>query len=263
MSPRITSPANARIKAVVGLRRRRARERAELFLIEGERPLRLALEAGIKIADAFLWVEGLTEAEGELLATLRERGAPVHEVSRNVAQKLSYGDRLSSLVVVARRPAPWLPRPEARALVVVLDGVEKPGNLGAVVRTAEAVGASAVLVTNTAIDLFSDNAIRASRGAVFTTPCAALTSPEAAAYLGDLPIVVATPEAETDFRAAGLRRPLALVLGQEHGGVSSFWRERANRGVCIPMQGRVDSLNVSVSAALLLYAVAAPAPPKG
>jgi len=255
VSPTISSTSNRRVRAALRLRSSaRARRESGLFPIDGAREIELALEAGIELAEVFCWPEGLQGPDVERGERALAAAAAGATVTRAVAERLSYGERISSLVACARRP-PALPLPRFgdSDLVLVLDGVEKPGNLGAALRSADAVGAAAVLACGACTDLYNPNTVRASRGAVFTLPVAAPTPEEAAAALAELPIVVATPDAALDFREADLRPPLAVVVGSEHLGVSSYWRDRADRALRIPMLGRADSLNVSVCAALLLF----------
>ncbi len=253
-SRRITSTANPRVKSATRLRRRRERDRSGLLLIEGRLELEMALEAGVKLVDLLVWSEGCEDVDAEIAARAAHSAEARCEVSRSVAERLSYGEKISPIVAVARRPAPMAAKIEAAdALVLVLDRIEKPGNLGAALRSADAVGTTAVLVSDPATDLFNPNVIRASRGTVFTLPLHQVSREAAAEVLADLPIVVATPDAVLDYRRAAPRPPIAIVVGSEHEGVSAFWRQRAHMEVRIPMRGRADSLNLSVSAALLLF----------
>jgi TrmH family RNA methyltransferase len=251
------SAANPRVQTALRLRRRRERDSSGLFLLEGAREIALALAGGIRIRQGFVCEELLLGGELELLERLQETAAELLWVTRRVAARLSYGERESAMVLVAespRRDSPTLPED---GLVLVLDGLEKPGNVGAILRTADAVGVSAVFLVpgedGSSVDLYNPNLIRASRGTVFGVPCAALSAEDALRDLREMPLVVATPEAITDFRCAELRPPLAIVVGREQSGVSALWRENARHSVSIPMRGRADSLNVSVTAALLLY----------
>ncbi len=253
----LASAANPKIQAALRLRRRREREAQGLFLLEGEREIALALECGVAVRRGFVWEEGLDVAGRATLERLRALATELFAVTRPLASRLSYGERESALVLVAESPARHLPPLSADARVLVLDGLEKPGNVGAILRTADAVGVSAVVLVpgsdGACVDLENPNVIRASRGTVFSVPCVTLPVADALEALATTPLVVATPEAAVDFRQAHLRPPLAIVVGREQSGVSDLWREHAQISVSIPMRGRADSLNVSVTTALLLF----------
>jgi TrmH family RNA methyltransferase len=180
-------------------------------------------------------------------------------VSEAVIGKLAFGDRSDGVVAIVRAPSTTLgslvdglpPDP----LVVVVEAVEKPGNLGAIVRTADGAGADAVVAADARTDLFNPNAIRASLGTIFALPVAAAPSPEVLDHLTRLGarIVAARVDAERLYADADLRGPLALVLGSEAEGLTSAWGDPRVEPVRIPMRGAADSLNVSVAAAVLLY----------
>ncbi|MAE71741.1 MAG: 23S rRNA methyltransferase, partial [Gemmatimonadetes bacterium] len=192
-SLRITSTANPRVKSALRLRRRRERDRLGLTLIEGTLELEMALDAGVELVDLLVWPEGYSGGDAEIAARAERSAEARCEVSRPVAERISYGEKISPLVAVARFPEPAEPRiSPANALVLVLDRIEKPGNLGAALRSADAVGVTAVFVSGSPIDLFNPNVIRASLGTVFTLPVHHLSREAAAETLGDLPIVVAT-----------------------------------------------------------------------
>ena len=146
-------------------------------------------------------------------------------------------------------------RPGPDPLLLVCDGVEKPGNLGAMLRTADAAGASAVIATDPGTDWTNPNVVRASKGAVFAVPLVTATTAEALAWLAerDIPVLAATPEAPTRYTDLDLRGPLAIAVGEEKHGLSEAWLAAARWRALIPMRGRVDSLNVATSAAILLY----------
>jgi TrmH family RNA methyltransferase len=241
---RITALTNPRVKAARLLRERRHRDRTGLFLIEGRREVECAQAAGIAFDTLFVCPE-LLRGEGGFA------GPEVLEVSPAVADKLSL--RSEGVVAVAhtpRRRLAGLPRPTTPVYLVV-DGVEKPGNLGAILRSADGAGVDGVIVCG-GTDLWNPNVVRASLGTLFTVPLAEATAEETIAWLTGVPIVVATPEATTLYTDAPLKG--ALVVGREDRGVSAPWRAAATRTVRIPMRGVADSLNVAQTATLLAYA---------
>ena len=178
-------------------------------------------------------------------------------VTRPVMEKLAYGNRSAEVVAVAAAPQRSLKdiRLPSDALVLVLEGLEKPGNVGAIVRTADGAGAHAVVVTGAQTDLYNPNAIRASLGTTFTVPLSAATPEEAIAWCLEhkLQIIAARVDAAEDYTGVDYRRPTALVLGSEAAGLSAAWSSEAIRPVRLPMLGAADSLNVSATAAVLCY----------
>lgn len=251
----LTSPANPRLKAVAALRGRRGRTGGRI-LIDGARALGLALEAGVAVEAVYHCPELDPPGGLDVRADAAARGAEVQAVARGAFGRIAYGDAPDSVVAVARRPDTGLDRlPTAPTLVLVIVGLEKPGNLGALLRSADAAGADAVVVADGRADPFGPNAVRAGRGTVFTVPLAEAEGAEARSWLRarGLTAVAALPEAETAYTAADLRRPVAIVLGEEHAGLPAPWREAAGLAVRVPMRGRADSLNVAVTGALLLF----------
>ncbi|MER3480751.1 MAG: 23S rRNA methyltransferase [Meiothermus sp.] len=254
---RITSTANPRVKELARLLERRHRERQRRFLIEGAREIERALRAGIELEQALVCEGRMNPEEQQVYAALRrvDRLSPL-EVSEAVLGKLSVRDSPAGLIALARMPQQTLedykPRPDALILVAV--GLEKPGNLGALLRSADAAGADAVLVVGGA-DPYSPQAIRNSTGAVFSLRTLAASESEVLGWLEQqrLPLAAATPHTDTLYWEADLRGPVAIAVGPEHQGLSETWLQAAQAKVRIPMQGQADSLNVSVSAALLLY----------
>lgn len=256
--PILTSLANPRIKAAVDLRDRRERERTGLTLVDGAREVGRALAAGVALVEVFVCESLLAGPDArQALDLLRNRDIPLQPVSETVFAKLAFGQRAEGLVAVVRIPSTALDelRLPAVPLVVVVEGVEKPGNLGAVLRSADGAGADAVIAASPATDLFNPNAIRASAGTIFAVPLAAAPSGETLGWLAGraLRIVTALVDAEKAYTDADLTGPLALVLGAEAEGLSDAWRKPDVQAVRIPMLGVADSLNVSVSAAILLY----------
>jgi RNA methyltransferase, TrmH family len=255
----LTSLTNPRVKAAVRLRDRREREATGLTIVDGPRELARALDAGIEPVEAFV-ADGLVRSDeardvvGRLAAT-----SGFTSVSEAVIGKLAFGDRSDGVVAIIRPPSTSLASlleslPED-PLVVVVEAVEKPGNLGAILRTADGAGASAVIAADARTDLFNPNAIRASLGTIFALPVAAAPSSEVLDRLAvtGLTVVAARVDADRSYVDADLRGAVALVLGSEAEGLQSAWNDPRVEPVRIPMRGTADSLNVSVAAAVLLY----------
>jgi len=253
----ITSLTNARVKAAVRLRDRRERESTGLTLVDGARELVRALDAGVRVRSAFIAPDLLRTPEAvDVADRLRHRPGTV-EASQAVLAKVAFGDRSDGVVAIVEVPSPGLDdlRLPDNPLLVAVEGVEKPGNLGAVLRTADAAGADAVIAADPLTDLFNPNAIRASLGTIFTVPVVQATSVDVAAWLarrGIRPVaaIVGAARTHTD---ADLTGPLAIVLGSEAGGLGPTWRTADVEGVSIPMAGVADSLNVSIATAVLLF----------
>jgi TrmH family RNA methyltransferase len=254
-TPDIASPANERIKAVVRLRDRAERELTGLTIIDGIREIARALDAGIEVQEAFVCETLLQTDEAQVLAE-RLRSVSV-TTSESAHRRIAFGDRDEGIVAVVRQPAHTLaalPLP-TEPLVVVLEGVEKPGNLGAVLRTADAVGVNGLIAADPRTDLFNPNSIRASVGTVFSVPIAAATSQATITYLrsAGVRLVAARTDAAVEYTSADLTGPLAIVLGSEAGGLTDRWSGADTTAVRLPMRGAADSLNVSITAAVLLY----------
>ncbi len=256
--PTITSFQNPRVKNVARLRDRRHREKQGRIVIDGIRELQRAVEAGVRLVELFVCrplCRG-EEARWTLQAASR-MGAQVLDVTEGVFAKVAFGSRIEGAVGVAETPAADLaglklpPNP----LVAVLEGVEKPGNVGAVLRTADAAGVSAVVVAGGRTDLYNPNAIRASLGAIFTLPVAAAGAADTVAWLRRqrLTIFAARVDGSAIYSEIDFRRPSAILLGSEADGLSDLWRQDDIPAVRLPMLGTVDSLNVSATAAVLFY----------
>lgn len=254
---RITSLANPRVKAAVRLRDRRERQATGLTIVDGAREILRALDAGVEIETAFVAPELIRSPEASAVAgRLKDRSTTL-AVSPAVLEKVAFGDRSDGIVVVARlggRTLGDIVLP-SDPLVVVLEAVEKPGNVGAVLRSADAAGASAVIAADPLTDLDNPNAIRASVGTIFTVPVAAAESRATLEWLVDHRIrpIAALVDALLPWTEVDLTGPVAIVLGSESRGLSETWRESRVTGVSIPMAGIADSLNVSTTAAVLLF----------
>ncbi len=260
MPDRIDSPKNPRIKAMLRLRNNRERKKTGLILIDGVREVARALAAGVELQEVFAcrdWCDDEEARNG--LAALRAAGYAVTELSPTAAKALAYGERRSGIIAIARRPQRTLADLSlgAAPFVAILEAIEKPGNLGAMLRTADAAGVDSVVLMDSACDPFGPNVIRASVGNIFRSFVAEATAEESMAWLQEhkMQVVISTPTADKTYDEVNWRLPTAVVLGSEAHGVSSRWEEPqfACEHVRLPMHGQADSLNVSTTAAVLFY----------
>ncbi len=253
----LTSVANQRVKDLVRLRTRRARAELGVTLVEGHDELRLALQAGV-VPRTLYWAPGLVTAERRgVVDELADAGVPVVGVSDAVFAKIAYRESPDGLLAVAAAPGRPLAELALRpdALVLVGEAIEKPGNLGAMLRTAEAFGVDAVVAAAPVTDFGNPNVVRASKGTVFAVPVATAPSADVLSWLRGhgLAVVVTTPQGDAAIGATDLVGPTAIVVGAESTGVTDLWLEAADARVVIPMRGRVNSLNAATAAALALY----------
>jgi TrmH family RNA methyltransferase len=255
---RITSPQNARIKLAARLRQRRHRDRQDRFLIDGVVEISRALDAGIDIAEVFVSpTQCVTPAAKALVARLGDSPLAATEVAPSVLWRLAYGERCDGLVAVARAAA--LPLADIKlpddALVAVVETVEKPGNLGAILRSADAAGVSAVVAADKATDPFNPNTIRASLGTVFTMSVAVASSEETLEWLraNRFTMFATRVDGERLYHEADFRGRTAIVLGSEATGLTDRWTGGDVASIRLPMLGAADSLNVSATAAILFY----------
>ena len=217
-----------------------------------------ALAAGVTLTEIYCFT-GLCddEAHQRLLAAAKKAGAELIEVSPQIMEKLSFGQRVEGLVAIAQKPrahwasltclqTPWLPSSK---------GAEKPGNIGAIIRTADAAGVAAVIVADGGTDLYNPNAIRASLGTIFSVPVVAATSQEAIAWLGEqqFHMFAAQVDGALEYTAADFRGRAAIVLGSEAHGLTKHWQGADITAIRLPLVGSVDSLNLSATAAVLFY----------
>src|SRR5919197_1549768 len=258
--PRVTisSPSNPRLKAIMALRRRRDRERSGTMLVEGYEELRLALGSGARPL-ALYWCPELVRdpAQLELLTAAEAAGAELVELGARAFARVSYREAPDGWLAQVPAVSTGLERLSLRAdpLVVVCDSVEKPGNLGAILRTAEAAGVDAVIAAPAGSDWGNPNVVRASKGTVFSVQVAEAGTAELIDWLHakGLAIVATSPDSKAPHPAADLRRGVAIAVGSESRGLSAAWLEAADELVRIPMFGRVNSLNVATAAALVVY----------
>ena len=257
----ITSLQNPKIKHLALLQQKSSLRREEgLFVVEGRRELMHCLNAGYEIDSVFT----VSEEQGiDVLCkqSIQTGNIPIiYNVSPKVYEKIAYRGSTEGIVAVVKAKNCLLSDltngDQGKApLYVVLESVEKPGNLGAVLRSADAAGVSAVIVCAPLTDLYNPNLIRSSIGAIFTVPTVACSSEECIAFLKDGGVQILTAQLQDSnlYYDQDMTRPTAIVMGTEATGLSDVWRKAADAHIRIPMLGQLDSLNVSVSAAILMY----------
>ena len=257
MSNELTSPNNPRVKELVALRRRRARDGGAVTLVEGHAELVMALDAGGRPHTLFWCAARVGPAPLGTVDRVAGLGAEVVRLGRQAFARAAYRQSPDGWLAVVPAVPSDLERlvTGERPLLLVCEGVEKPGNLGAILRTADAAGVTAVIAAGPVTDWGNPNLVRASKGTVFSVPVASAGSSEVLDWLASrsVPVVAATPDAETLLVDADLTGPVAVAVGSEKDGLSSRWLERAATRVRIPMLGRADSLNVATAAAILVY----------
>jgi TrmH family RNA methyltransferase len=245
----ITSPANPLVKELVRLRKRRHRDSEGLFLIEGARQVMLAVAAGTNLIHQII----APELGGEPLAP----GVRTTEMAAGPFRKASARQNPDGVLAIATQLATRLdlldpPRP---CVLLAVESVEKPGNLGAILRTADALGVDGVVVADAATDIHNPNVVQASQGALFSVPIGVGTTSEVIEWLGhhDIALVATTPTGRRPLWEVDLTGSVAIAIGAESVGLSPAFLAAADRDALIPMEGMVDSLNASVTAAIALY----------
>lgn len=246
----ITSKSNPKIKNVVKLQKSSERREQNRIIIEGRREIERAVACGFVVDTLFICNELLRESVC-INANFTE------EVSLEVFEKIAYREGSDGLLAVAIPKYSELKdfRPKKNPLIIVLETVEKPGNLGAVMRTADAAGVDAVIIADPRTDLFNPNAIRASIGTIFSVPLFACSSEKCIKWLksNDVKIYCTYLKASIDYLDADFRQGSAIVMGTEATGISDIWVEAADQNLIIPMNGIADSLNVSVTTAIVVF----------
>jgi len=265
----ISSLQNPRVKQLVKLRDRRPRDEAGVFLVEGYRQIVRALDKGIALTELYIcpeWYLGEQGNEPALIARAQAAGVQVFQLTKDAFAKVAYRERPDGLLAVApqwrrtlsdlevlldgktnkQRPDPFL---------LVVEAIEKPGNLGTILRSADAAGVDALIVCDAVTDLFNPNVVRASTGVVFSVPVIIAESSEVRPWLAARGIraVATTPSATDSYTNTDLRGPLAIVMGSEQYGLSDYWLREADARVLIPMAGQADSLNVAMATIITLF----------
>ncbi|MGV3460996.1 MAG: TrmH family RNA methyltransferase [Flavobacterium sp.] len=251
----ITSPQNPYIKSLVQLQEKaKARRQSGTFLIEGQREIQLARKGDYAIESVLFVPEMISENEVKNLAG---RQTELIEISRELYQKLAYRDTTEGIVAVAQSKSLNLDDLQLgdNPLILVAEAPEKPGNIGALLRTADAAAINAVIIADPKGDLYNPNIVRSSVGCLFTNNIATGSTDEVIAFLKErnISIYCATLQDSTSYHTQNFTTPTALVVGTEATGLSTGWREASTQNIIIPMSGEIDSMNVSVAAAILIF----------
>lgn len=251
---KITSTQNPKIKSLLALEKPRERRKQQLFIVEGAKEVRMALEAGYKIGNIFFCEEILNPTEsGDLL---RDDKLLI-PVSKEVFDKIAMRESTGGILAVAEQKNHRLTdiQLSKNPLLLILEGVEKPGNLGAVLRTADAAGVDAVIICDPQTDFYNPNVIRSSVGCVFTKQIASATSEETISWLkkNNVAVFCTYLKASKPYHTIDYKQSCALVMGTEATGLSEIWVENATSNIIIPMLGKIDSMNVSNAAAVVVY----------
>lgn len=254
----IESPQNPRIKAATKLRKGKIRQQTGQTLVEGFREISRAAESGWRFLELYYCPAlYLDEEAPQLVTQFAQQGLPLFEVSEHAFRKISYRDTPDGLIALSPLVGKTLDELELppNPLILIAENIEKPGNLGTILRTADATGVDAVIACDPKTDLNNPNVIRASIGTLFFLPVAVASTEETLDWLKEQGIesMAAIPGAPLDYTKTNLCTPSAVVVGAEDEGLSKRWKECATHRVSIPMLGKNDSLNVSTAAAILLY----------
>lgn len=252
---KINSLQNPQVKELVKLRKASERRKKGEVLVEGYKEIKLAQDKGL-VALRLFYCNAYVKEKYSPDTLLAEE---TFQVSQEVFDKISYRDNPDGFVAVTARPENYLSGIKLSnnkpALIIILESVEKPGNLGAILRTADAAGASAVIVCDAQTDIYNPNVIRSSLGTLFTVPVAIASNSEALNWCKEnkIKILTAAPTANNIYSDEDMTGALAIVIGTEHDGLSAFWLDNADKQIKLPMLGKIDSLNASVSTAILVY----------
>ena len=250
----ITSIQNPFIKSLVLLQEKsKARKQSGIFLIEGKREIEIAMKGGYEVETILFLPELISEVEARKLS----KSAELIEISKEVYQKLAYRDTTEGILALAKTKSLQLSdlKLSENPLILVAEAPEKPGNIGALLRTADAANLDAVIIANPKSDLYNPNIVRSSVGCLFTNQIATGTTEEIITFLKERKIAIycATLQNSTSYHTQDYSTPTALVVGTEATGLTEEWRKAATQNIIIPMQGEIDSMNVSVAAAILIF----------
>lgn len=250
----ITSVQNPFVKSIVQLQEKaKARKQSGTFLIEGKREIGMAVKGGYDVSDLLFYPEKCTEKEARAIA----RDALLTEINADVFDKIAYREGSDGLLAIAKSKKLVLNelKLSTNPLILVAEAPEKPGNIGALLRTADAAHLDAVIIANPKGDLYNPNVIRSSVGCLFTNQVATGSTSEVISFLKEKGITfyAATLQDSTEYHLNDYTAPTALVVGTEDAGLTDEWRDAAAKNIRIPMQGEIDSMNVSVAAAVLIF----------
>ncbi len=254
----ITSHQNQRIKNIVKLKNRRTRDKVQKTLLEGYRLISRAIDANFSIEECYFSPSMfLGENENSLLDKLYQKGVKLFKVPESILQKMSYRDRPEGLIALSpikKHDLENMPIIK-NGLYLVVEAIEKPGNLGSILRSADASGVNGLIVCDKTTDLYNPNVLRASTGAIFYVPIAECTSEEAIKWLhsNNINTLAATPHAKDSYDNIDMTKSIAIVTGTEQYGLSPLWMNNSKIKTRIPMCGQIDSLNVAIATSILLF----------
>jgi TrmH family RNA methyltransferase len=251
----ITSIQNPLVKSLVLLQEKaKARKQSGTFLMEGKREIELAIQAGYEIETLLFLPDLISLAQ---VNQITKQQIPLIEINKEVYQKLAYRDTTEGILAIAKSKSMLLSdlKLSDNPLLLIAEAPEKPGNIGALLRTADAAQLDAVIIANPKSDLYNPNIIRSSVGGLFTNQIATGTTAEIIAFLKaeKINFYCATLQNATPYHKQDYSKPTALVVGTEATGLTQEWRDQATQNIIIPMQGAIDSMNVSVAAAVLIF----------
>lgn len=249
---KITSSQNQKIKDIAKLRKTAKRKKSDLFIIEGKKEISLAIKSGIKTLDIFYCPQLLKNSD-----LLKEITGEKYELDVDTFKKVSLRENPDGVLCLAEPRYLQISDIKAKKnpLLLILESIEKPGNIGAILRTADACNIDYVIICEAKTDIYNHNVIRSSLGTVFTNKIVICKNSDLFPWLKENKIIsyAATPDTDIIYTEVDLKGPTAIVIGTEHEGLSSDWLNFADHKIKIPMLGKIDSLNASVSAAVMLF----------
>ena len=250
---KITSPQNPKVKLAQKLFKSRERKKEDLILIEGGSEIDLAIAAGVTIDTLFFCPDFASSKK----INAKIADDKVLELNKDLFSKIAYRDNPDGFIALAKVKRSQLDeiKLSKNPLVIILEKVEKPGNLGAILRSADAAGVDAVILADPQTDIYQPNVVRASLGTIFSVPVAVATNSEVLDWLRSNKIksYAAIVGAKVNYTKADLSGAVAIIVGTEHDGLSKFWQDNTDVSISIPMRGKIDSLNASVSTAVILF----------
>lgn len=255
---KITSTQNQLIKNLVKLREKRARQKSQTFLVEGAREISRALASGYELNDLFIYPDLVQNEDRELIQSIDGNKTRVYEINKECFGKIAIREERDGLMAVFQQKHFCLKdlKFKSAPLIVALEHLEKPGNLGAVLRSADGAGVDAIVLLENSVDLYNPNVIRSSLGAVFSVPVVVAKNEEFLEFTKQHKLATFTAalsDRSNYYTNFSFDQPVAFILGNEANGVTSFWFEQSDHLIKIPMMGIADSLNVSVAGSVLMY----------
>jgi len=258
----ITSKCNPKIKEIIKLRKKNKRDENKLFVIEGFREILRAIDGNIEFESLFISPKlFLGENENQIIDFFCNNKIPVYECEKSIFEKISLRERPDGLIAIAKQRHLYIGdldkvcRGKKKILLVIVESIEKPGNLGSILRSSDGVGVDAVIVCDQVTDIYNPNVIRASIGTVFTNVIIEADSKEVIEFIKTekISIVATTPGAKKEYTDVDLAKNIAIAMGSEQYGLSQVWLDMADIKVKIPMLGKADSLNVATATTIMLY----------